>query len=80
MEDSGIAPNIVDNTPDRELVHVIKDQLKKSQEAKFAIGYFSREASRWSKMTFPIIFPSRSTRSSKKAPSWLILLLNISSP
>jgi len=35
-----IAPNIIDNTPDRELIRVIKDQLKKSKEAKFAIGYF----------------------------------------
>jgi len=35
-----IAPNIIDNTPGRELIRVIKDQLKKSKEAKFAIGYF----------------------------------------
>jgi len=35
-----IAPSIIDNTPDRELVKVLKDQLKKSKEAKFAIGYF----------------------------------------
>ena len=35
-----IAPNIIDNSPSRELIHVIKDQLKKSKEAKFAIGYF----------------------------------------
>jgi len=35
-----IAPNIIDNTQERELVGVIKDQLKKSKEAKFAIGYF----------------------------------------
>lgn len=35
-----IAPNIIDNSPDRELVKVIKDQLKRSKETKFAIGYF----------------------------------------
>jgi len=35
-----IAPNIIDNSQGRELVRVIKDQLKKSKEAKFAIGYF----------------------------------------
>jgi len=35
-----IAPSIIDNTPQRELIRVIKDQLKKSREAKFAIGYF----------------------------------------
>jgi superfamily II DNA/RNA helicase len=34
------APNIIDNSPGRELVLVIKDQLNKSKEAKFAIGYF----------------------------------------
>ncbi|MDI6850992.1 MAG: helicase-related protein [bacterium] len=35
-----IAPNIIDNSPNRELIRVLKDQLKKSREAKFAIGYF----------------------------------------
>jgi len=35
-----IAPNIIDNSTGRELVKVIKDQLRKSKEAKFAIGYF----------------------------------------
>jgi len=35
-----IAPNIIDNSAGRELVRVLKDQLKKSKEAKFAIGYF----------------------------------------
>ncbi|MEM0316328.1 MAG: helicase-related protein, partial [Archaeoglobaceae archaeon] len=40
MDRDEIAPNIVDNSPGRELVNVIKDQLKKSKEAKFAIGYF----------------------------------------
>jgi len=40
MIDEKIAPNIIDNSPGRELIDVIKDQLKKSKEAKFAIGYF----------------------------------------
>ncbi len=40
MGDKENAPNIIDNSPDRELVLVIKDLLKKSKEAKFAIGYF----------------------------------------
>ena len=40
MDDSKIAPHIIDNTPRRELINVIKDQLKKSKEAKFAVGYF----------------------------------------
>jgi len=40
MNNSLIASNIVDNSPDRELVKVVKDQLKRSKEAKFAIGYF----------------------------------------
>ena len=35
-----IAPNIIDNSPNRELIRVLKDQLKKSKEAKFATGYF----------------------------------------
>jgi len=35
-----IAPNIIDNSPGRELIKVLKDQLRKSKEAKFAIGYF----------------------------------------
>ena len=38
--DDKIAPNIIDNSPNRELIRVLKDQLKKSKEAKFAIGYF----------------------------------------
>jgi SNF2 family DNA or RNA helicase len=37
---SKIAPHIIDNSPNRELIRVLKDQLKKSKEAKFAIGYF----------------------------------------
>jgi len=40
MSDKKIAPNIIDNSPKRELITVIKDQLKRSKEAKFAIGYF----------------------------------------
>ncbi len=40
MNDNKIAQNIIDNSPERELVSVIKNQLKKSKEAKFAIGYF----------------------------------------
>jgi len=40
MNNNGIAPNIIDNSPGRELIQVIKDQLKKSNGAKFAIGYF----------------------------------------
>lgn len=40
MDEDEIAPNIIDNSPSRELIHVIKDQLKKSEEGKFAIGYF----------------------------------------
>ena len=35
-----LAPGIIDNTPDRELVKVIRDQIRRSKEAKFAIGYF----------------------------------------
>ena len=31
---------IIDNSPDRELVKVLKDLLGKAKEAKFAIGYF----------------------------------------
>jgi len=30
MNNNGIAPNIIDNSPGRELIQVIKDQLKKS--------------------------------------------------
>ena len=40
MNNNGIAPNIIDNSPGRELIQVIKDQLKESKGAKFAIGYF----------------------------------------
>ncbi len=31
---------IIDNTPGRELVNVLKDLLKNCEEAKFAVGYF----------------------------------------
>ncbi|WP_456328369.1 hypothetical protein [Archaeoglobus sp.] len=31
---------IIDNTPGRELVNVLKDLLKNCKEAKFAVGYF----------------------------------------
>ena len=40
MDNPENAPNIIDNSPGKELVMVIKDQIKKSKEAKFAIGYF----------------------------------------
>ena len=32
--------SIIDNTLGRKLINVIKDQLKKTNMAKFAIGYF----------------------------------------
>ncbi len=38
MVDHG--PTIMDNTENREVVKVIKDQLRNCKEAKFAIGYF----------------------------------------
>lgn len=31
---------IIDNTPGKELVNVLKDRLKNCREAKFAVGYF----------------------------------------
>jgi len=34
------ALNIIDNSPDRELIRVLKDRIIRSEEAKFAIGYF----------------------------------------
>ena len=39
-ENNNGTPDIIDNSLGRELVEVLKDQLKKSKEAKFAIGYF----------------------------------------
>ena len=48
-----IVPNIIDNTPQRELTRVIKDQLKKSKEAKFAIGYFFLSGFSFVKDDFP---------------------------
>jgi len=35
-----LVPNVIDNSPNRELISVLKDQIKKSKESKFAIGYF----------------------------------------
>lgn len=40
MNNEAPAQNIIDNSPDRELVRVLKDRLGKTKEAKFAIGYF----------------------------------------
>jgi len=41
MTDNDVsAVNIIDNSPDRELIRVLKDQIGRSEEAKFAIGYF----------------------------------------
>jgi superfamily II DNA/RNA helicase len=40
MKNETLASNIIDNSPNRELVKVLKHQLGKSKEAKFAIGYF----------------------------------------
>jgi superfamily II DNA/RNA helicase/HKD family nuclease len=40
MNDETSVSNIIDNSPNRELVKVLKHQLGKSKEAKFAIGYF----------------------------------------
>ena len=53
MNKNKIAPNIIDNTQGRELVSVIKDQLKKSKEAKFAIGYFFLSGCNLVKDNFP---------------------------
>lgn len=38
--DNVLVLNIIDNSPDRELIRVLKDQIRRSEEAKFAIGYF----------------------------------------
>ncbi len=40
MGEELFAPAIIDNTPGRKLIDVIRNQLKKSKKAKFAIGYF----------------------------------------
>lgn len=53
MLDNETASNIIDNTPERELVKVIKDQLKKSKQAKFAIGYFFLSGFNLIKTDFP---------------------------
>ncbi|MDQ7082265.1 MAG: phospholipase D-like domain-containing protein [Aquificota bacterium] len=49
-----IALNIIDNSPGRELIRVLKDQLKKSKEAKFAIGYFFLSGFSLIKDDFPV--------------------------
>lgn len=54
MNEYKIAPNIIDNSQGRELVRVIKDQLKKSKEAKFAIGYFFLSGFNLVKDDFPV--------------------------
>ncbi len=51
-----IAPNIVDNSPQRELIAVIRNQLKKSKEVKFAIGYFFLSGFSLVKNDFPEIY------------------------
>ena len=55
MDKNEIAPNIKDNSPGRELIRVIKDQFKKSKEAKFAIGYFFLSGFSLIKEDFPDI-------------------------
>lgn len=55
MDKNEIAPNIIDNSPGRELIRVIKDQFKKSKEAKFAIGYFFLSGFSLIKEDFPDI-------------------------
>ena len=58
MRNNEIAPNIIDNSPKRELIQVIKDQLKKSKEAKFAIGYFFLSGFSLVKNDFPENLPN----------------------
>ncbi len=36
MTDEKIASNIIDNSSEREAVSVVRDQLKKSKEAKYS--------------------------------------------
>lgn len=48
-----VEKKIIDNTRGRELVQVVKDQLKKSKEAKFAIGYFFLSGFNLVKEDFP---------------------------
>ena len=55
MDKNEIALNIIDNSPGRELIWVIKDQFKKSKEAKFAIGYFFLSGFSLIKEDFPDI-------------------------
>ncbi|MBW9219885.1 DEAD/DEAH box helicase family protein [Methanothermococcus sp. SCGC AD-155-N22] len=54
-----IAPHIIDNSPGRELLKVIKDQLKRSKEAKFAIGYFFLSGFSLVREDFPEEFSKR---------------------
>jgi len=54
-----IAPSIIDNSPRRELIQVIKDQIKKSKEAKFAIGYFFLSGFSLVKDDFPDNYENR---------------------
>ena len=58
MKNNEIAPNIIDNSPGRELIQVIKDQLKKSKEARFAIGYFFLSGFSLVKDDFPYNIPN----------------------
>jgi len=58
MKNNEIAPNIIDNSPGRELIRAIKDQLKKSKEAKFAIGYFFLSGFSLVKDDFPENLPN----------------------
>jgi len=53
-----MADKIIDNSPKRELIRVLKDQLKKSKEAKFAIGYFFLNGFSLLKEDFPESFSS----------------------
>lgn len=48
--------NIIDNSPGRELVGVIKDCLKNSKEGKFAIGYFFLSGFSLVENDFPITY------------------------
>ena len=59
MDSDEIAPSIIDNSPRRELIQVIKDQIKKSKEAKFAIGYFFLSGFSLVKDDFPDNYENR---------------------
>jgi len=58
IKNNEIVPNIIDNSPGRELTQVIKDQLNKSKEAKFAIGYFFLSGFSLVKDDFPDNLPN----------------------